>query len=104
MKNYSRISTILAWSIVMAFIVPVAGAASPDFWGGPAALDSLKKVEPLVLSNMENEGRSDFFIVLSEQADLSGAAKIFKKVDKGRYVFRELNRVADRTQPQLIAQ
>lgn len=44
-----------------------------------------------------------FFVLLAEQADLS-AASGRTKYEKGEIVFRSLTRVADRTQPALVAE
>jgi subtilisin family serine protease len=49
------------------------------------------------------EGEAEFLIYLSEQADLSGAAKLPTKLEKGRYVYEALTRMAQRTQGPLIA-
>ncbi|MBN1296987.1 hypothetical protein JXA80_09415, partial [bacterium] len=104
MKRKIQWTTVLTVTVLMLTAWPIAQAASPDFWGGAGALESLQKVAPPVISSMEKDGRADFFIVLTEQADLSGALKIRDKVDKGRYVFRQLTRIAERTQPGLIAE
>lgn len=92
--------------IMLGIVIIITGssaeAISPEFWGGDAAVKALSTVNSRVIEQMENTGQSDFFIVLSEQADLSGAAKIYDKTDKGRYVFKQLRAVSERTQPQLI--
>jgi subtilisin family serine protease len=48
-------------------------------------------------------GETEFLIYLSEQADLSAAATLPTKLEKGRYVYEELTRVAQRTQGPLIS-
>jgi len=93
---------LVSWFLLIVFAVPVLGAADSEFWGGDSALQSLRKVQETVITNMESEGQSDFFIVLTEQADLSGAKEIYNKLDKGRYVFHQLKNIADQTQPQVI--
>ncbi|MGA2785957.1 MAG: S8 family serine peptidase [Verrucomicrobiota bacterium] len=45
---------------------------------------------------------NEFLVILSEQADLSGAAALKTKEAKGRYVFEHLKEVAQRTQPPLL--
>lgn len=41
----------------------------------------------------------DFIVVLAEQADLSGAAKLASKVEKAKFVYERLTSVAERSQP-----
>ncbi|MBN1878595.1 S8 family serine peptidase [bacterium] len=91
--------------LIMASVVPPAGAvADPEFWGGEVAVQSLKKVPDSILQEMQSKGTSSLFIVLSEQADLSGAKGIRNKKDKGQYVYHQLKEVAERTQPQVISE
>ena len=49
------------------------------------------------------QGETEFLIFLAEQADVSGAANLPTKIEKGRYVLERLNEVAQRTQPAVIA-
>ncbi len=60
------------------------------------------KVDAWVTSTAA-EGETEFLIYLSEQADLSGAAKLPTKLEKGRYVYEALTRMAQRTQGPVIA-
>jgi len=60
------------------------------------------KVDPWVLETSA-QGETEFLIFLTEQADLSGAANLPTKLEKGRYVLERLNEVAQRTQPGVIA-
>jgi subtilisin family serine protease len=78
-------------------------AADPGFWGGTASVESLKGVPQSIITRMENDGIAEFFIVLADQADLSGAAQLARREDRGAYVFNQLRAVADRTQPPVIA-
>jgi subtilisin family serine protease len=45
---------------------------------------------------------NEFLVILSEQADLSGATALKTKDAKGRYVFERLTEVAQRTQPPIL--
>ncbi len=60
------------------------------------------KVDPWVLETVDTRGDTEFLLYLTEQADLSGAAKLPTKEEKGQYVFDQLTAVAARTQPDLI--
>lgn len=60
------------------------------------------KVDPWVL-DASAQGDTEFLIFLTEQADVSGAASLPTKLEKGTYVLKQLNEVAQRTQPAVIA-
>ena len=66
------------------------------------ALDWQAKVDPRVLE-ASTQGDTEFLIFLAEQADVSGAANLSTKLEKGIYVVRQLNEMAQRTQPAVIA-
>ncbi|OQY36192.1 MAG: hypothetical protein B6243_03815 [Anaerolineaceae bacterium 4572_5.2] len=59
------------------------------------------KIAPHLLNAFEKEGQSEFFIVLSDKADLSQAARYSSKADKGRYVYNSLQQTAQRSQAPL---
>ena len=56
------------------------------------------KIAPSLASQTALGGSSEALIVFSEQADLSGAANLKTKLEKGRYVYNALRSVAERTQ------
>jgi serine protease AprX len=56
------------------------------------------KISPLVASQVAGGGSSEALIVLTEQADLSGAANLPTKLEKGQYVYNTLRAFAERTQ------
>lgn len=58
-------------------------------------------VAPSLWDATEDGGTSDFFVVLREQADLSGAAQLADKEAKGAYVHQALLESAQRSQPAL---
>ncbi|MDX1688209.1 MAG: S8 family serine peptidase [Candidatus Promineifilaceae bacterium] len=95
----SRIATplllaILLLAIIFA-IVGMAPAASATVWQ--------TKVDPWVLERLEDEEEGEFIVFLDEQADLSAAAHLPTKLEKGEFVYRELTATAERTQPALRA-
>ena len=63
----------------------------------------LSKIDPQVLAQTANGGQADFLVVLADQADLSGAAALPTKIEKGRYVFHALLAKAQSTQAPLLA-
>ena len=60
------------------------------------------QVDPWVLETARLDEETEFILFLTEQADLSPAADLHAKNDKGSFVFQALTEVADRTQPPLI--
>src|SRR5438128_9132642 len=53
---------------------------------GPVAT----KIAPWVMEYTANGQQAEFFVMLADQADLSGAAALPTKNDKGRYVYDAL--------------
>ncbi len=70
--------------------------------GRAQAADWQEKVDPWVLET-STQGDTEFLIFMTEQADVSGAARLTTKLEKGTYVLNKLNEVAQRTQPAVIA-
>ncbi len=56
------------------------------------------KVDARVLSAAAT-GPTEFMIYMAQQADLSGAASLASKADKGAHVYQQLTAVAEATQP-----
>ena len=81
-----------------AFASSLAGAAS-----APVAANS--KVDPAVLSALaeKSDAKATVWIQLSDQADLSAAARIEDWNARGQAVYDQLRRTADRSQPAVLA-
>ena len=62
------------------------------------------KVAPSLLGAAEAGGETEFLVVMSEQANLSRAAKLPTQLQKGRVVSRALTRTAQRTQGGVLKQ
>ncbi|MCA9936827.1 MAG: S8 family serine peptidase, partial [Anaerolineales bacterium] len=67
------------------------------------AADWTTKVDTAVLEAAA-AGETEFLVVLTEQADLSGVDTLATKDEKGAYVYEQLTAVARQTQPALTAQ
>ena len=74
-------------------------------WTAVAAGPSDDKIDPRVIDAAfaSPSGKTEFLVLLREQADLSGAAKLQTKAEKGRYVFEALTRTANYAQEPLLA-
>src|SRR5215831_13811841 len=68
-------------------------------WNGFAVAT---KIAPWVMEHTANGQQAEFFVVLSDQADLSGAASLPTKAEKGRYVYTTLLTKAQSTQEPIL--
>ena len=67
--------------------------------GGFAAAN---KIAPWVMEHTANGQEAEFFVVLADQADLSGAANLQTKAEKGRYVYNSLLNKSQTTQGPIL--
>src|SRR5215472_3500720 len=88
----------IASSRVSAEASAKAGAVTRG--GSPASAAS--KIAPWVMEHTANGKQAEFFIVLADQADLSGAAGLQTKAEKGSYVYNTLLNKAQRTQAPIL--
>ena len=56
------------------------------------------KIAPWVIEHTANGQQAEFFVVLADQADLSPAANLTTKAEKGRFVYQALQNKAQTTQ------
>jgi subtilisin family serine protease len=67
------------------------------------AVDWQSRVDPEVLEAIQ-QGESEFLVYLAEQADLSPAANLESKSEKGAFVYQRLTEVARRSQASILAE
>src|ERR1700729_3399074 len=77
-----------------AFLAPVASASDSSVAG---------KISARLLFETADGGKAEALVVLAEQADLTGAASLRTKLEKGRYVFQALQSVAQTSQASLAS-
>jgi subtilisin family serine protease len=94
MRNASKLCYLLIIALFLAGSSDPLPVASAPAWQS--------KVDPWVTTTAAG-GETEFLIYLSEQADLSEAAALPTKLEKGQYVYEELTRVAQRTQGPIVA-
>src|SRR6476646_3638034 len=103
----SRCRRVFSSLLLLAAFVVVLGAfassrqpavAAP---GGGGSFQS-SKVAPWVMEHIANGQQAEFFVVLADQADLSGAANLQTKAEKGRFVFQTLFNKAQTTQGPIL--
>ena len=95
-KSLPLLSLALILTLVLSFGL---GLDTP----GRAAETETAPIEPYLYVVLEREGSAEALVVLREQADLSGVARLETKAEKGQYVYERLVEVAERTQPSLAA-
>ncbi len=84
----STFTFTLSISVLLLF-TPIARASDLPISG---------KIAPQLVAQTASGGSAEALVILSEQADLSAAAKLPTKEKKGSYVFQSLQAVANRTQ------
>ena len=87
---WARLFAILALVIV---VVPLQVSASQESLTAP--------IESAVLKQLAAEGQATYWVILKEQADLSGASQIADRNARGQYVYDQLTSFAEGTQSGL---
>ena len=99
-------SLLLVGVLLSASTLPLLAAGPADNTAPQAARQAnapwQNKVDPWVLETAA-DGTTEFLVFLTDQADLSAAAGLPTKLEKGRYVYETLTQVAAATQGPLIA-
>jgi serine protease AprX len=70
--------------------------------GSPVQGATMEKIAPWVMDHTANGQQAEFFVVLADQADLSGAAALPTKNEKGRYVYDALRNKSQATQGPIL--
>ncbi len=88
------------FTIILLLLLALAlpAAASHDRPG-----DVTGKISPWVLDALQENGTTDFLVVLTAQADLTPAYRLPTKQERGRWVYRTLWETASRSQAPLRA-
>ena len=60
------------------------------------------KIAPWVIEHTANDQQTEFFVVLADQADLTAAATLATKPEKGRYVYDALRKKSQETQRPIL--
>src|SRR6266436_4883909 len=82
-------------------LAAISSSRATDQADSPNQNDSAK-IAPWVIEQTANGRRAEFIVVLSDQADLSGAAMLRAKTDKGRFVRDTLWNKAQGTQGPIL--
>ena len=111
-KNAHRTFTASPWRrifcslfLVAAVVALVAAVSSSDAVGqrvGGNAVNIANKIAPWVVEHTAYRQQAEFFVVLADRADLSPAANLPTKTEKGRFVYQTLLEKAQRTQGPIL--
>ena len=71
-------------ALILITLLPASALAPPTT--GPFPAEAVAKVAPWVLEHTANGAQADFLVVLNDQADVSAAARLPEKIERGRYV------------------
>lgn len=91
------------WSLTLFAVLFLFGTIQASQMNQAISKESTQKVERQVLDEMSSKGKTTFWIILRDKADLSPAFNIKKDKDRGDFVYKTLKSVADRSQAGLRA-
>ena len=96
--------SILLLAALIAFVGTIAVSRQPAVAAGAGGNDALQtgKIAPWVMGHTANGQRAEFFVVLTDQADLGQAANLQTKAEKGRFVYNALLNKAQTTQGPIL--
>jgi serine protease AprX len=111
-KNAHRTFTASSWRRIFcslflgaAVVALVAAVSSSNVVGqrvGGNAVNIANKIAPWVVEHTAYGQQAEFFVVLADRADLSAAANLPTKAEKGRFVYQTLSEKAQRTQQPIL--
>src|SRR5436309_15043410 len=112
MTNSHRTLTTLPWRriccslfLVAAVAALVAAVTSSDAVGqrvGGNVVNIANKIAPWVVEHTAYGQQAEFFVVLADHADLSPAANLPTKTEKGRFVYQTLLEKAQTAQQPIL--
>jgi subtilisin family serine protease len=84
-------------AVTLVFLALGKASAQPR-----KSLDPANKIAPWVIDHTANGQHAEFFVVLADQAEVSGAASLPTKAEKGRFVYQTLLEKAQSTQEPIL--
>src|SRR3954453_17880583 len=86
----------------VAALGALASSRASNQISSPERAATASKIAPWVMEHTSNGQQAEFFVVLADQPDLSGAAALPTKNEKGRYVYDTLWNTSHRTQGAIL--
>src|SRR5258708_394790 len=101
--RWRRVFCLLFFVAAVAAVIGAISSSRAVTRGSvPASAATVSKIAPWVMEHTANGQQAEFFVVLTDQADLSGAASLPTKAEKGRYVYDALWNKSQATQGSLL--
>ena len=100
----SRLRIVFSSILFIAATIAVVGGTGSSRAISQRVEDNAfhRKIAPWVIERAANGQKTQFFVVLTDQADLSGAINLATKAEKGRYVYKELRNKSQATQRSIL--
>jgi serine protease AprX len=86
----------------IAALAAIASSRATSQGSIPEGTTSASKIAPWVMEHTANGQQVEFFVVLADQADLSGAAALATKIEKARFVYDALWNKSQATQGPIL--
>src|SRR5213594_2794448 len=86
----------------VAGLAAIASSPANNQGNSPERTATASKIAPWVMEHTANGQQAEFFVVLADQADLSGAASLGTKGEKARYVYNALLNTSQATQEPIL--
>ena len=90
------------FAAVVAALGAFGSSRATSQGGSPEQTSIAKKIAPWVIEHTANGQQTEFFVVLADQADLSGAVPLLTKNEKSRYVRDALWNKSQATQGSIL--
>ena len=96
--------SLLLLAAFVAFVGTIAVSRQPALAAGAGGnyASQLGKIAPWVTEHTANGQQAEFFVVLTDQADLGQAANLQTKAEKARFVYNALSNKAQITQGPIL--
>src|SRR6266496_5859616 len=104
MSTPSRLRAVLCLVLSSAASIAVLAAIGSSHATGQRSRNTVfnHKIAPWVIEHTANGQQAEFFVVLADLADLSAAAALRTKAEKGRYVYDALWNKSQTTQGSIL--
>src|SRR5215831_12753400 len=98
------VCSLLVLAALIALVGTIAVSRPPAVAAGARAGYALQlgKITPWVMEHTANGQQAEFFVVLTDQADLSQAASLPTKSEKAQFVYNTLSNKAQTTQGPVL--
>ena len=97
LKIRMLVGVLFCFAGIIIFLVLGKASAQPR-----KVSDAANKIAPWVIEHTGHGQQAEFFVVLADQADVSGATNLPSKAEKGRFVYQTLLEKAQSTQQPIL--